>query len=315
MTETILEIDNSTLEGVAKCHTYAALRYVLFYTTRTENQFLKSGNDCHSALEHWFKGGTTEDALQIFDRLYKAWAEAESEIQDRMKWWNVRQVLKQFFDVHVERKFPWQTLFTEKAFSVPLFDGVRLTGLMDIVGRDEQFGGLAPVDHKTTGQMNAMWIKQKKSGSQFTGYIWALGQIFPQEQIFGGYINGLEIKNVPASKKKCTTHSVNYSICGPQHIKFQIILMQRTKEQTERWLRTAWFLVEEFKWMQETVKTIEDIEKVKDQGRFNGSCYFCEFSDFCDQQRRPHLADVLFEKRKWDPTEGRDVLREGMVLG
>jgi hypothetical protein len=50
----MLRVDNSMLESTSACHTQAALRYVLHYTSPVESVYLFSGSAAHATLEKFF---------------------------------------------------------------------------------------------------------------------------------------------------------------------------------------------------------------------------------------------------------------------
>jgi len=131
-------------------------------------------------------------------------------------------------------------------------------------------------------------------------------------QVWVMYIMGLEVKQVPVSDRKCKEHGIAYSECYAEHTKWLVDSCYRTKEQITGWYADAYLITRDYLNILDSVKSVEDIHKMPQQGMFNGSCYNCSYHDFCHLfNRKPEAAEQMFERRPWSPLDGGEVLREG----
>jgi len=297
----IIELDNSVAGAVAKCHTYAAVRYVLHLAPIKDNPYFKSGQAVHSALEKYFTGESSQNCLEIFDAIYKPWCEKQENLEERLHWGNVRRILEYWFRLHPLESLPWRIFAVEKGFRVHVTDDIYLTGRIDFIGVDRRDNTLVAGDHKTTGRIDLKWRNAIRYGSQLTGYIYALQKIYKDSLVSGGVINGVELRLVPGSTRKCREHGVAYSECGPEHCHFEFFALHRTPEQTQSWFGTFTEMARQFAGLRERVQSVEDLVHVEEQGKFNGLCYNCEFNDFCYYGRTPHFAGTLLKHERWNP--------------
>ena len=307
MTTQRTELDNSILMCVSECSLKTALLYVLHMRSTVENLYFKSGNAIHAFLESFFQDKHIDDCLRDYHDFYFEWAESKPDLPEAYTYRNIEKILKYWAFLNKDRVFPFDVVHTEKGFRVPLVDDIDFVGRIDLVVREKLSKMYAPLDHKSTGRMDAPWKAKWGYSSQLTGYMWALEKVYG-EQCWGAYVNGVNVKNVPGSPRKCPTHGVAYSQCGVEHTEQIMIATQRTREHLQTWWKTAIKLAWKFMKIKEAVKTIEDIKNIPDEGTFNDSCRFCEFKEFCHYGRRMDTVDTLMRVEKWEPIGGREIL-------
>jgi len=174
-------------------------------------------------------------------------------------------------------------------------------GVLDILGTSRSTNDLCPVDHKTTGQLNARFVHQYEMDSQLSGYMWQASQLM-RKPCHVAFINAIELGVIPSSNRKCPAHGVEYAECGPEHVKFQVIgPIERTDRQIEEWREGA--IVLALKYRRLLTHTHKSIHKVRMEGTFNGGCAYCEFREWCIGDRQPKQVEKMFIQRVWAPWE------------
>lgn len=299
-------VDNTILTAVAGCDTRAVMRHVLDLTSPEDSALLKSGQDCHSAMEHFFKGGTAQEALAIFDAKYTDWATEHVPPGDRLEWLNVRRVLELWMEDHPLSSLPYRVPgneFVEVGFQHPLDDNgdIILTGRMDAIVIDAE-GDMAPLDHKFTGQISARWTKKFRVASQMTGYLWIASQ-HVGKTLHKAYINGIELSKLPVSERKCRLHSVPYNECQRMHRNEQLVMINRTDAQLEEWRKSAIHLAKRFIELKDRFSDPALLHNVRQQGTFNDGCSWCQFFEFCAAGRPSRVLDQLFVVQPWSPLD------------
>jgi hypothetical protein len=300
-----LYIDNSTLKAVARCSTEAFMRYIHARTTPEERATLKSGTAVHAALATYLKGDGVIAAIQALADEYREWAEANVADEDRLSWKNVEAVAYAWFDAHPLDELPFRVTapeFVEIGFAEPLDDAGEFVfcGRLDAFGVRANDGLPCLIEHKSTGQIASDWIRQFKKDSQVSGYMWGAQQHLGQ-RIVDVYVNAIEMKKLPSSDRKCKEHGVQYSECGAQHAKSEIIIVSRTDAQLAEWRKTALHLARRYKELLQRYPNVTAIDKVRMQGTFNGSCRWCQFDDFCNAGRPANMIGSMFVEDRWSP--------------
>jgi len=305
----VLRVDNSRLKSVATCDTQAVIEFVLGYQGKEEPAARKCGKDLHSALAHFFRGGTVEESVGVFSNAYSQFAKDNVPDDDRLAYGNVVDILDEYLRSHSIDRLPFEPVegSVETPVTARLTDEVELWGLLDLAVRERNTGGLYVLDHKSTGKISSWWTKQFRLGSQMSTYIW-LKQQTTDEVVTGAYINAIEIGKLPdvrfkadGGEYKCRTHKTVYSECRRQHAKFELFITSRTPEQLDEWHRDAVALASRFESLTRIFKDVEMIQHAPTQGKFNGGCTFCQFRQFCSAGRRPELVESMLVYQPWEP--------------
>src|SRR3990167_4665639 len=298
-------VDNSTLAATQRCDTEAALRYVLGFTASEDSAPPRAGTAVHEAMAAWFKsGGNARAAMTALEQDYKAWAdEFVPDPDDRLGWHNVQRIMTQWFASHRIERFPVQIdpTLVEVGFALPLSGDVVFVGRMDGIGHDDR-GAWGVVDHKSAARLDDKWRNTHRMAAQMTGYTWS-AKHHVSAPVIGAYINGIEMAKLPESNRKCRDHGVQYAECGALHARTEILITQRPPHIQEEWQRTALDLAARFAALGDTVKTLDDIHKVRTQGQFTGACAQCQFSLYCREGRPTSGGQVgaLLRHEPWEP--------------
>ncbi len=305
-----LYIDNSTLKAVAKCSTEAMLRYAYGWTTAEERAALLAGTAFHSLAEQHFKGAGASVSLGAFDATYREWSEANVSPTDRLAWGNLSRIVRRWIEAHPVAGLPFTVNpdLVEVGFAFPLVpDGsIVFCGRLD--GVAEYQGSLYVLEHKTTGRISLDWLDTFALDSQLSGYLWAAQQ-HTGKPVVGAFLNALEFSKLPGGTtasggpaRKCPDHKVTYDECGDMHATFRMTAVTRTPAAIEEWYKTAIHLARRYQDMLARWPKIEQLGSVRTQGRWNGSCRFCGFKEFCKLDRPMHyIANGNLIHQPWRP--------------
>lgn len=309
-----LQVSNNTLGAVAKCSTMAVLRYGLMRESANEAPALRSGSAFHTLIEVWWKGGTRKEALTAFRTEYKEWAELnidpEDKYQGRFSWENMRKLAGFYLD-----RFPLDVLpfhvdpnLVEVSFALPLDKKgtIELIGIMDagpVIDKQNK-KLLHGVDHKTTGSISSPWfLPQFRMGSQMTGYLWAMRQL-AAHKVVSMYVNAIQLSKLPYlnnPERKCSGqngHGVPYEECWPEHLTVQLIQVERTDEQIKAWRIDAIDLAHRLEDLLSTYHKVEQLPQIPQEGKFNGSCSMCDYSEFCFAGRPADRLEQMTKPRE-----------------
>lgn len=314
----MLSVDNTILSAVNTCEMKAGLRYVLGLTTAEERLELGAGTAVHEALALWHRGDTVTNALIRFDACYKA-VGTKVSVEERLSFSNVRRVLTRFFSYYRDNPLPYtpQKDLVEVVFEAPLDDhgDIRLIGRIDHVSAYQ--GRLVIGENKTTGSLSGYWKDKWPMASQLTTYVYGgkygivdgkpLG--LPVEEAL---VLGLELRKVPTSTATCREHKLKYSECGDLHVKWEFSGPHpRPDGFLQRWRVDALKAAKRYQWMTENVLSVQDaVDKLEQQGPFNGSCVWCEFKDYCRQGLPVAQLQANLQVNRWNP---RDVTHSGLL--
>lgn len=299
-----LYVTNSILNAVATCDTKALLAHKHRLAQKEQAAAPFAGTSIHAALAHWLKGNSEAEALEVFDSMYAPFATESVPDADRLGHANVRAVLDNFMASRPLHTMPFTVnpKLVEITFNEPLTDDIVLVGTIDALV--EMDGAYYVLDWKTTGQMSSWWAKKFRTSPQITGYAWAAGEQC-HLPVVGGFIGGIEIKSIPNSTRKCTTHGVTYAECGVQHLNHEILgPMTRTPEQTEAWKHEAIYHAIHYRELLTNYPTLQYTTLSFTQGMFNDSCSLCDFYDFCANGRPLNLIGSMFGPSSYDPFKG-----------
>jgi hypothetical protein len=305
-------ISNSRLEAVATCSTKAWLSYYQKLTTANDRKETRAGHDGHLALAVWNRTRSKGAVLEVFDHHYRKWSEENVPPEDKWSWENVRRTLGRWCDSPPEILKQAVVIedLVEYTFVVP-WGGRIAVGTLDWV--IEWNGGLWIVDHKFTGGLTDYWAKKWSSASQLSMYCWGASKALGRP-ILGAFVNGLGVRVVPSSTRKCKEHGVAYTECGDLHIELRWLgPYQRDMGWLAEWEADADYLATCWETLIERAPTLGDIGGIMQEGRFNGACRFCEFEGICQTGRQPALIHSTLVQRDMDPSEAAYRAQRGGV--
>jgi hypothetical protein len=307
-------VDGSALETAYRCSTKAALKYLWGLTDKGEKASLLAGKAFHAALSAYIEG--KHDPIAVFDANYKEWAQLNVAYEDKRSWANTRAVVEHYFTSHLKAvPWPFQPVLTEQAFEIPLMttaDGVEIlfVGRMDVLGAYS--GGYVVVEGKS-GWLGQQWIDKWALNAQLSGYVWAARQLWPDQQIMGAFVIGIEWRTPRKEpNRKCKTHSVPQRECESQHNKYELVgLIERHEAMLENWLGDARAMAEGLYRLSCAVgDDMEQLGQLSMEGTWTGECEAfgaggCPYrKSVCEIGRRAGVARATLEFNPWNPLEG-----------
>lgn len=303
----VLYVDNSILTTYATCPTKATISYGLDRRRVDEdNANLVVGSALHKVLEHYYLGDSAEVCQEVLQKEYEDWARANIFDNKRLSYDNIKLVWQSWLDKNPRDRLPFSVDpgMIEMAFGVPLNDdgSIVFTGRIDLVARAKHGSSLYAIDNKTTGNIDSRKKREYSTGSQMTGYLWALQQL--GHEIAGIYINAVHTGIVPTSNRKCSTHRTLYEECGFLHMNHELLgPYQRSQQELETWRQDALSLALEWRQVLEYVK--DDINRVPDiqqRGRWiYQACTMCPWEQYCKSGQPKHWLQNQTVVAPWFP--------------
>jgi hypothetical protein len=297
----MIQVDNTLLYDVAVCDARAIARHVLKLRGTEEKVAADVGNCYHPALEQHFRGADKASVVGTLEREHrKLFPNQIQPDDDKYTLENCRKIMGRYCDVRPIDRFPFVAIEFEKTVGWPLAEGIIFYAKRDLLVQDKQSGMLAPLDHKTTGNITDWWSRKYRMCSQMSGYVWLTQQMTGQ---LGGecYVNAIETKRVPDSSKKCPSHKVPYSECGVEHVKFELFIYSRELQMLEAWKRDAIILAKRFDMLRTAFPSVEYLPFANRNGAFNDGCTFCEFKKWCSTGFNQSMQSGLVVYEAWEP--------------
>lgn len=316
-----LVVDNSILSAVAKCETYAYVRYACGLNTRTESLALSAGSAVHAGLAAWLSGVPAGKAVQLMATTYEedvsrylrklelddlgekdarfkpAWVEAifAQYLEAHAEGWTLK-VIKATMEKPISHPFPVE---------VPSGRKVRYVARLDAIVRRWEEGQKWLCDHKTTRKVSDWWKDKMKVSSQFSGQLWLADQGAVENEVAGVVLNVIELPEPHKSERKCPEHKVSYQECSVRHAGWTFVWVPRHRQEIWSWFDSASLLTRKYDRLQRRAmeEGVEGVKAVPMQGRFNDSCTFCSMKEWCYLGRnvRPSAIRATFIEESWDP--------------
>ena len=245
---------------------------------------------------------------------YKDFSEGNVPTDDARDWRNVLGIMQYYMETRGPGQVPYEEVVSvEQGYAMPLVQTpeheIWYYARPDRVVRRD--GLLHTFDTKTTGWLDKNWAKQWQVSVQVTGQMMTVGTCLG-EHVGGAFIDGIELRSMNTSTRKCAKHGVPYCECAKQHINFQHVLVDRSQV-----LRDAW-LAETRSAVDAMVKRNEAVAKhgmlMADQrGIYNGTCTayggFCQYWDWCQLGRPEDMLESMFSVGTFE------VRTQGKILG
>lgn len=346
----MIYVDNSILKDVAACTLKAVMRHVYGLTSEETSAPLMCGTAFHTAMECWFKqqrelvvlNENDEEeveefttplacALAAFEYSYREWSDENLDAGDKRSWENVSCILEAWLQTHPVGDFPFRPIEggTELGFARPLVKGITFTGRLDLLAETINDRALCFTDHKTTGWLTSVYVDGYHHDTQFSGY-WdslqdpntvLISEGVPEhihaligKPVSSGYVNCIELKQLPGSDRKCATHGMPYPECKGHHAKTEIFQVLRSEQQLRDWRMSAIRLAKRFKMLKERYEGEDTfhLTTLPQEGMFNGGCDFCTFKDWCSVGRPEDVIKSVFRINFWAPF---DYAKTGEVKG
>ena len=301
----MFNFDNSMLEDVAKCSARAIAKHVLGRVGKGDKLEADVGNAGHAALEVHFGGGTIQEVLQKFGEEYdKIIPPGQIPDKANLEKENCARVLQVYCENRRLDRFPFDILGMEKMVGVEVEEGLKFWMKRDMLVKEQQSGMVCPMDHKFRfGPITEWWTKKFRMSSQFTGYIWGTGQ---SENVGCDriYANVIGMGKIPQGTRKCRVHKVSYNECWKFHVDMELLIFQRTQEQTEGWKRDMVSMAKRARALFAGYPSVEYLKYAPTEGVFNGSCVFCGMQKWCRMGFKENFMKELTKESWWKPWEG-----------
>jgi len=309
-----LVVDNTILSGVAKCHTYAYLRFCLGLAPRTESLALQAGHAIHSGMEHWMTHRQRNRAVRIMAAEYESAVEHYLKANDedvlggsdaRFAPERVEAIFHQHLD-QLDEHFPFRVVegAVEAPIQAPLAIGVLYVARVDAMVRKSDAGGKWSMDHKTTKRITEWWKEKQKTSSQWSGQVW-IGRQASAHQVEGVVLHVIELPDPHTSSKTCREHGVPYTECSVRHASYDYVYVTRSEVELAAWHLSALRLVEQYQMLLALAERegAPGVSEVSMQGRFNDGCTFCDMKEWCRLGRNTNknALRAAFRVEPWEP--------------
>ena len=310
----MLYIDHTTASSLV-CSTKAYLRHVLHKVMRDSSSApMLVGQAIHTALESWMKGGLDQD---IWGSLWDSYNEVLSEPpeEERLQWANVSNIMRYWVQTHRLAGMPWEVISTEHRFQLQLSEEVTFWGFIDGLVQ-YQDGSVYVLEHKTTARIDKLWRRQWNMSAQLMGYVYAAQQLFPELNVRGALVNGIELPLLPPRDgdltKKCRRadhKGLTYAECQGAHAAHEMLgPFTFSQAQLEQWKWSLEMAAQRLRKLQDTYP----MDGLPMEGRFifdmstrGNACNNCMYKAFCLSGRPVEMIDSMMVEEKWTFEEAR----------
>lgn len=333
-TPNIIHVSPHVLMDALSCETRWWTRHHKGFTSVGDAIKAVAGQAFHAAvavvLDPMPTTNRREAALSTFHAIYDpAFARMPPEkMEPSLAPSNLHRVLDRWIEMHPQSLLPWRrVLMVEEAFVSREFiiDGVTVKLIVrpDLVveGHDDK---IRFVDTKTTGWRigDESWKRALRLSLQVQLYADAVVQKFGDKALFGGWINAIELRQLPgaaetatklkkdgtpAKPPQCKEHGRPYIECGNEHAKAEFIECLTTPERVDRAVKDAYAgCVKIVNTLSADALHGENVIPLLSQfGGANGTCRFCPSADWCEAGRPYAALGSFLEYSPWPVEEGK----------
>lgn len=308
----IINVSPTMLGDVLACETRGWVKHVKGYTSKGDAIKALAGQGIHAGIAAYLNpdGGSASAGMAAFHEVYDAaFARIEpDQLEPSLTPQNLEKILQRWIEMHPPQVCPWKRVVTVEVAKIAhtwtIGDNtIQLICRPDIVVED--YSGLYRwVDTKTTSWRisDNLWQRQLKLSVQTALYTYALQQWYGVDKVaLGGWINAIELRNVPASERMCRDHKVLYAECGLEHLRMMQIECMLTESRIEEAIsKTALMGVERFL----QLIHVEQSDTLAMDGASKDSCKFCPASLWCETGRYDAALGDLLYHAPWVIEEG-----------
>lgn len=301
--------DNFALDCFRNCNQYYEWRIVRGVVKPGAKKTAADFGTCiHSALEHYYKNGMTDQSIQEGMDLFVKLFEPHQDItDDKRTLGKGLEILGNYF--YRYRHEPFNVISTEIGGAVPLGEYLY-TSRIDLSVEWQSPKGIFGMDHKTTSSLSRMVVKPN---NQVTGYDYTLKEHY--DNVLGFIINAIGIYKETEEMDKSAP-----KVISPKTGK--LIYAKKERETLVR-MPTSRTQVELEQWKKETIHLIHQIEDCQEKGVWPKKTGFCTaysskcmYLDLCQAQDSYALLQALVDSEVykiefWKPYVGD----EEAVLG
>ena len=300
---------DSSLLSTAACSTRVLMRHLHGMASPTENTPVACGSAIHTALEAWFKGKTTSEAMDILAEAYRSLG-SRLDPDDPRSWDNVSRTLAHWLENHQRDGFPWvvpSPNMVEIGFTYPLakYHGrpILIAGRLDLVGYELTDLGKrwVIVDHKTSSQSGEWFTSDFDMSAQVSCYTWVARKILGHK-FRKMWINHIHLTKLSTAKTKCPEHGMERVKCALLHPKHSLFSIERSNEELAAWHQSAVVLAKRVARLFARYPRLEDVRKAPAEGvHYYRMCKNCDFRNWCRSGRQLRLVKTQLRHDPWDP--------------
>lgn len=311
-------VSPSVLGETICCETRGWVRHVKGFTSRDEAIKAVAGQAIHAGVETFLDPKPRDKApLFAFHEIYDpAYARLAPELlEPALTPDNLHRLLARWIDMHPPHMVPWvrvvsvEKAVTSRSFYVADIENdtqhrVNLICRPDIVVEDKN-GLYRWVDTKTTSWRisDKGWQRQLKLSMQVALYTDAMRTLYGDKAAMGGWINAMELRQLPSSDRKCKEHGLPYSECGSEHAKTDFVECMIDEERMQRAVADAEQGAGRFVTLHEIDN--DSAHLLQMDGSAKDGCRFCPAAVWCEAGRHPASLDSLLVYEPWVVEEGQ----------
>jgi hypothetical protein len=280
----MLTVSNNSLCQVSKCFAQAHLSFVLRLCVPEKDVKRLAGHAFHAAAEKIHSGHTVDEGLEALKTAYKPLTDPP----DTYSLSNLERIFRTWARYHTPDVLAYKIIGVEEWFKVPLDDNgdFIFQGRKDFRTLDPSLNLVIPADLKTTGKVTQYTWEDYILNSQVSGYLYS--EHLADNRVSQMLINVVEISLPPKPGRKCSIHKVDYSECAPEHVKWETAYAYRTEPQLTEWRKCAILFAKQLQTLKTSYNDVAAIPYVRQTGMFTSACIFCDFREFCRNDRPLH---------------------------
>lgn len=200
-------VDSSKLQDYLGCPRYYLYRHVLGLDKDTPNLDLVFGSAWHAALEYLLQHDYSLDSVREayetrFLPLYReAYTEEDDGLNSPKNAQRAEEALVEYSGRYCDDLKKYEVVCTEAIGEVPVSNDFSITYRMDAILRDFETGAIFPLEHKTSKNLNQLWLTQWDLSIQIGTYDHAMLMNVGVDNVSSVVINGAFFKKVKDDSK------------------------------------------------------------------------------------------------------------------
>lgn len=261
------------------------------------------GTCIHLSLEHFYKNGMTDKAIQEAMNLFlSSFEKLQDDTDVKHTLGKGLEILGKYFSRYHHE--PFNVVDTEVGGAVELGDYLY-TFRIDLIAEWQSPKGIYGFDHKTTASLSRMVVKPH---NQVSGYVYVLNQHY--ENVLGFILNTIGVYKTTEEMDKSAPKVLSPKTGKP-------IYATKEREILVR-MPTSRSQVEVDQWKKETFYLIHQIEECQKEGVWPKRTNFCtayaskcQYLDLCQGQEPEKILDALiasevYKQEWWQPYKGEE---------
>ena len=300
--------DNFALDCFRNCPEYYHKRIVQGVVKPRAKKIAADFGMCiHLSLEHFYKNGMTDKAIQEAMNLFlSSFEPLQDDTDDKRTLGKGLEILVKYFSRYHHE--PFNVVDTEVGGAVEL-EEYLYTFRIDLVVEWLSPKGIYGFDHKTTSSLYRMVVKPHNQGS---GYTYVLNQHY--ENVLGFVFNMIGVYKSNEEMDKSSPKVVSAKTG-------KLVYAMKEREVLVR-MPTSRSQVEIDQWKKETLYLIHQIEACQKENIWPKKTNFCtayaskcQYLDLCQAQEPERILEALvaseiYKIEHWSPYRGEEEIVE-----